>query len=171
MCYFLFAASPLTLSEVRAMLPAGLAADLAAPADQAVLRALLPTARTGVRLLVGACSCDLVLARSDAREEERHLRSRHLAAGRPRSDVIAALEGHRRRGAGFESLAAARAALAGFVAEHARNAGPTLYLLCFGAAPLEGRPLPPPTARLTRRDVVANADGWLVENRPTVVTV
>ena len=169
MCYFLFAASPLTLSEVRSMLPPGFSADLVAPADQAVLRTLFPEARTGVRLLLGACSCDLVIARSDARQEERHLRSRHADTGRSRAEVIAALESHRRRGAGFGSVYEARAALADFVAEHARNAGPTLYLLRFGSAPLDRRaPLAPPE-RLTQRDVAANVAGWLVEDRPTIV--
>jgi hypothetical protein len=169
MCYFLFAASPITLSEVRSMLPPGFSADLVGPADHAALRTLFPESRTGVRLLLGACSCDLVIARSDARQEERHLRSRHLDTGRSRGEVIAALESHRRRGAGFGSVREARAALAGFVAEHARNAGPTLYLLCFGSAPLDRRAPLAPAGRLARRDVAANVDGWLIEDRPTIV--
>lgn len=168
MCFFLFAASPLTLSELRSMLPAGFSADLAARADQAVLRSLHPAARTGVRLLAGACSCDLVLARSRSREDERELRRRHFAAGMPRDQVIAALESHRRGGGRFDSPEAARAALAGFVAEHARNAGPTLYLLGFGPGPLDrgssGEPV-----RLALRDVLANVDGWLREDQPTLV--
>jgi hypothetical protein len=169
MCYFLFAASPLTLSEVRSMLPPGFSADLVGPADQAALRTLYPAARTGVRLLLGACSCDLVVARSDARAAERHLRTRHLDAGRSRVEVIAAIENHRRQGAGFASVDAARVALAGFVAEHARNAGPTLYLLCFGSAPLDRRTLARPPAQLPQRGVLANVGGWLVEDRPTLV--
>ena len=89
--------------------------------------------------------------------------------GRSRAEVIAALESHRRRGAGFASVDAARVALAGFVAEHARNAGPTLYLLCFGSAPLDRRTLARPPAQLPQRGVLANVGGWLVEDRPTLV--
>lgn len=170
MCFLLYAASPLTLSEIRSMLPAGFTADLAGPADQAVLRALHPGTRTGVRLLLGACSCDLVLARSGSREEERELRRRYFVAGLSRAEVIAALESHRRGGGPFASPAAARAALAGFVAEHARNAGPTLYLLRFGREPLDRRPPRGPPAPLRPADLPGGADGWLVEDRPVLVS-
>ena len=169
MCFFLYAASPLTLSEIRSMLPAGFTADLAGPAEQAALRALHPAARTGVRLLLGACSCDLVLARSGSREEERELRHRYFAAGLSRTDVIGALESHRRGGGLFDSPAAARAALAAFVAEHARNAGPTLYLLRFGREPLDRRPPAGPPVRLRPDDLAGSTDGWLVEERPVLV--
>jgi hypothetical protein len=169
-CFFLYAASPLTLSEVRSMLPAGFTADLVGAADQAALRALHPAARTGVRLLLGACSCDLVLARSGSRDEERELRRRYFAAGLSRADVIAAIESHRRGGGLFESPAAARSALGAFVAEHARNAGPTLYLLRFGAEPLHRRPPQGPPARLRPSDLAGGVDGWLVEERPVLVS-
>ena len=169
MCFFLFAASPLTLSEVRSMLPQGFTADLAGPADQTALRALHPAARTGARLLLGACSCDLVLERNGSRDEERELRARYFASGMSRGDVIAALEGHRRGGWRFDSPVDARAALAAFVAEHARNAGPTLYLLRFGLEPSE-RPAPvQPPHRMHLAEVLADPDGWLVEDRPTLV--
>ena len=169
MCFLLFAASPLTLSELRSMLPPGFSADLASHGDQAVLRSLHPAAHTGVRLLLGACSCDLVLARSGDREEERVLRQRHFAAGMPRDQVIASLEGHRRGGGRSDSPAAARAALAGFVAEHARNAGPTLYLLDFGPGPLGRRSWGEPV-RIALRDVLADVGGWLREGQPIVVS-
>jgi hypothetical protein len=169
MCFFLYVASPLTLSEIRSMLPAGFTADLAPLAEQAALRALHPAARTGVRLLLGACSCDLVLARSGSREDERELRRRYFAAGLSRMDVIAALERHRRGGGPFDSPAAARSALAGFVAEHARNAGPTLYLLRFGREPLDRRPPQGPPVRLRPDDLAGSADGWLVEERPVLI--
>ncbi len=169
MCFFLFAASPLTLSEVRSMLPQGFTADLAGPADQAALRALHPAARTGARLLLGACSCDLVLQRNGSRDEERELRARYFASGMSRGDVIAALDGHRRGGGRFDSSANARAALAAFVAEHARNAGPTLYLLRFGLEPPE-RPAPlQPPHRMQVTEVLADPGGWLIEDRPTLV--
>ncbi len=169
MCFFLYVASPLTLSEVRSMLPAGFTADLAGPAEQAALRALHPAARTGVRLLLGACSCDLVLARSGSREEERELRRRYFAASLSRTEVIAALESHRRGGGRFDSPVAARGALAGFVAEHARNAGPTLYLLRFGRDPLDRRPPKGPPVRLRPDELPGAADGWLAEERPVLV--
>jgi hypothetical protein len=168
-CFLLFAASPLTLSEVRSMLPQGFTADLAGPADQAVLRALHPAARTGARLLLGACSCDLVLQRNGARDDERELRARYFASGMSRGDVIAALDGHRRGSRRFDSAADARAALAAFVAEHARNAGPTLYLLRFGLEPPDPpAPLRPPQ-RMRLAEVLADPDGWLIEDRPTLV--
>jgi len=168
MCFLLFAASPLTLSELRSMLPAGFSVELASSIDQAVLRSLLPTARTGVRVLAGACSCDLVLQRSASRDDERDLRRRFFAAGMSRDQVIAALETHRKGGGYFATPADARAALAGLVAEHARNAGPTLYLLRFGTGPLDQRP-PGDAVRLSLRKVLANVDGWLREDRPVIV--
>ncbi len=168
MCFLLFVASPLTLSELRSMLPSGFSADLASPADQAILRSVLPTARTGVRLLAGACSCDLVLARSASGEDERELRRRFFGAGMSRAQVIAALETHRKGGGCFATPADARAALAGLVAEHARNAGPTLYLLRFGVGPLDRRLAGDPV-RLSLGDVRANADGWLREDQPVIV--
>ena len=168
MCFFLYLASPLTLSELRAMLPAGLSADLADLNDQSELRALHPAARTVARVLVGACSCDFVLGRVGSREEERELRRRHFAAGKSRDHIISALDTHRRGSGRFESRETARAALMAFVAEHARNAGPTLYLLAFGTGPLDRRSVTAPV-RLTVRDLLGSPDDWLVENRPTVI--
>jgi hypothetical protein len=37
-CYFLYIASPLTLSEIRSMLPDGITVDLADPVEQQVLK-------------------------------------------------------------------------------------------------------------------------------------
>ena len=98
MCYFLYLASPLTLSEVRSMLPAGLAADLASFPDQQTLKALHPPAQTVARVLAGRCSCDLVRPRlDDPREDERHLRERCRKLDLARPLVIQALERHRQR--------------------------------------------------------------------------
>jgi hypothetical protein len=171
MCYFLYLASPLTLSEVRAMLPPGIAADLLPPAEQQVLRDLHPAARTGARLLVGRCSCDFVIARDSASGgAERHLRTRLFGAGLSRAQVIDALDVHR-AGPGRPLAAPAvwQAALAAFVAEHARNAGPTLYLLRFGHDPLHLRR--PQAAPVTLPASAARAAPahWLVEDRPTIV--
>src|SRR6266496_712059 len=110
------------------MLPLGMTADLAERSEQEQLLALLPEARTVVRLLVGACSCDLVRPRhSESREDERHHRERYRRLGGARPAVIAALERHR-RGAGIRPPQGGwPRALADIVAEHARNAGPSLY--------------------------------------------
>jgi hypothetical protein len=170
LCYFLYIASPLTLSEVRSMLPRGSVADLASFVDQQTLRGIHPDAQTVARLLIGRCSCDFVRPRlADAREDERHLRERYRSLGASRDHVIPALERHRQGASQRPRTGNWPGALAKFVAEHARNAGPTLYHLSFSpdAAPLaslgEVRPLP-----LT--EVLAAPEGWLVEGSPVLVS-
>jgi hypothetical protein len=169
MCYFLYIASPLTLGEVRSMLPPGVVADLAPSPDQRALKDIHPTALTVGRLLIGRCSCDLVRPRlPDPREDERHLRERYRREGVSRESTIAALERHRRT----DRPAAPRdwpKLLASFVAEHARNAGPTLYYLHFSSqpAPVE------PKGELHRVDltqVLAQPEAWLQEGVPTLVS-
>jgi hypothetical protein len=171
-CYALYLATPLTLSEVRSMLPAGLGADSLTRSEAAPLLTLdhdVVHAARAVRLLRGACACDLVLERDAARSDERRLRERYFALGRPRDEVIRLLERHRQG-------AAARPrprrhwteALAGFVAEHARNAGPSIFLLHFGPA----LPAPRPdasVATVTVPAVLAHPETWLVEDVPTLV--
>jgi hypothetical protein len=171
MCYFIYLASPLTLSELRAMLPSGITADLLSPPEQQALRGLHPVARTGVRLLIGRCSCDFVIPRDSATGSgERHLRTRLFAAGLSRTQVIQALDVHRGgRDRTLADPAAWQAALAGFVAEHARNAGPTLYLLRFGHGPLQLRRPAAAPVDLPLSAVQAAPAGWLVEERPTNV--
>jgi hypothetical protein len=170
LCYFISLATPLTLSEVRSMLPQGMTADVAERSEQEQLLALLPDARTVVRLLVGACSCDLVRHRhSDSREDERHHRERYRRLGGGRPAVIAALERHR-RGAGIRPPPGGwPRALADLVAEHARNAGPSIYLLRFlPEAPPES---PPPATRpISLGLVVAAPDHWLAEGVPILVS-
>src|SRR5918995_4273934 len=125
MCFFLYIASPLTLSEVRSMLPAGLTADLASSAPRAALQQLHPPARTVAELLVGACSCDLVRPRlADPLEDERELRARYHRAKLPRAEIIKELERHR-RGAGRRPGPPAGGARAPFSLSvaHAPNAG------------------------------------------------
>lgn len=168
MCYFLYIASQLTLSEVRSMLPAGLAADLASFPDQQTLKALHPPAQTVARILAGRCSCDLIRPRlDDPREDERHLRERCRKLDLARPLVIQALERHRQRSR--PTLSEPAKALSRFVAEHARNAGPCLYHLQFSpeAGPLsrlgEAR-------RLTVAQVTADPHGWLPEAAPTYVS-
>ncbi|MEO8090277.1 MAG: hypothetical protein ABI703_08270 [Gemmatimonadales bacterium] len=169
MCYFLYLASPLTLSEVRSMLPAGLTADLASLPDQQTLKALHPPTQTVIRILAGRCSCDLIRRRlDDPREDERHLRERYRGLKIPRAATITALERHRRP-APVRPHADWCGRLAEFVAEHARNAGPSIYYLQFSAGSGGLRPLGQP-ARLTVSAVAAGPTGWLQEGLPALVT-
>jgi hypothetical protein len=171
MCFFLTIASPLTLSEIRSMLPSGLTADLAPAAERARLSRLHPSARTVAQLLVGACSCDLVRPRGESSlDDEREHRGRYHRRGLPRSQIVHELERHRRGPVPRpEPTEGWRSALAAFVAEHARNAGPTLYLLEF--LPHDhssGSPTPP--ARRSVAAVRAAVDTWLREGEPVVVS-
>jgi hypothetical protein len=167
-CYFLTIASPLTLSEVRSMLPPGIAADALPTVELARLRAMLPAAQTAAHLRVGPCSCDLVRPRQvDSREDERHLRLRYSKLGLPRDRIIRELERHRRSSAPTEPPAGWRAALAEFVAEHARNAGPTLYRLDFQPGGTDAGDARARTR--TVAEVRADPGGWLQEGQPVRV--
>jgi len=150
------------------MLPAGIAADVLPTAELARLRALLPAAQTAAHLRVGPCSCDLVRPRhADSREDERDLRRRYSQLGLSRDRIIRELERHRRDAAPAEPPGGWRVALAEFVAEHARNAGPTLYHLAFQPG---GRNAGDARA-LTRTVAQVRADpgGWLEEGPPVLV--
>jgi hypothetical protein len=150
------------------MLPAGLSAQPVDAAGIAAARRLLPGAQTVAALLVGACSCDLVRDREAvARDDERHLRSRLGALRVPRDEIIRRLERHRRR-SGPPTAEPWAPRLAAFVAEHARNAGPTLYALGFGDGPPPMRGDPPPLSR-TVAEVRERPGGWLEEARPVLV--
>jgi hypothetical protein len=130
-CYFLTIASPLTLSEIRSMLPAGLAAQPVGAGETAAYRLALPS----------------VL---------------------PRDAVIRALERHR-RGPGAPAPAGGwPRALAAFVAEHARNAGPTLFHLRFEPGPPSLGEVPRPTTR-PLAEVRARSESWLEEGVPLLV--
>ncbi|MEP6573482.1 MAG: hypothetical protein ABJD11_12330, partial [Gemmatimonadota bacterium] len=170
-CLFLVLASPLTLSEIRSMLPAGMTAELLQGADQRRLLALQPEARTAVRLAHGACSCDLVVHRhAVTREDERWLRARYRALGLTRAQTLAAISRHRRVVA-TPSRPAAHwpAAVSAFVAEHARNAGPTLYLLHFSHDGSIAIPTPPTTTRISTQEVIRTPGEWLREDALIVV--
>jgi hypothetical protein len=170
MCYFLYIASPLTLSEIRSMLPAGLTADLAPSFHRTALQALHPPAKTVAQLLIGSCSCDLVRDRlSDPIADERELRSRYRKHELSRNETIKELERHRRgRTSRPRSSSEWAEALSGFVVEHARNAGPTLYLLDFGygsnRAGTISDPIPCPAREIGRTAL------WLQEGRPVIVS-
>jgi len=154
------------------MLPAGLTAQ---PAERSVhrqLHALHPSAQTIARLLVGACSCDLVRPRhADRLEDEREHRAHRRRAGAAREALLTALERHR-RGARVPAPAGGWSrALAEFVAEHARNAGETLYFLTFeGSTPESARPAPGRPHRTRVAEVVALPDHWLREQHPVLVS-
>ena len=170
MCFFLYVASPLTLSEVRSMLPAWLTADLLPPTEQAVLRRHHPDAQTVARILHGGCSCDLVCQRHPvAAEDEARLRTRYRGMGYSRDRVIRALETHRRalerrpQPAGHWPRV-----FSNFVAEHARNAGPTLYYLHFSHDGLLQAALGA-LATVRTAEVRAAPGAWLAEDTPTIV--
>lgn len=167
MCYQLVLVSTLTLSEVRSMLPAGVHADAMGPSTQAPWRAVLPGAQTAVVLRAGHCACGLLQPRfRAAHTDEAHLRERYRQLRVPRAQVVRALERHRR------SAGAARAgpdALTRLVAEHARNAGDSAWLL--GFSPHDEPPALPATTVTTRcvADLAIDPDGWLVEDHVTLV--
>lgn len=171
MCYRLYLASPLTLSEVRSMLPEGVSAHLAPPGSREALLDLHPRARDVVELTFGACACDLAGRRlADVEEDERRLRDRYRANRVARSLVIADLERHRARPRGRNVRPPSPAEMAGFVAEHGRNAGPSLYHLSFTADPerLLDPPAGPPR-RIRIADVVAEPASWLRDDAPLLV--
>jgi len=60
-------------------------------------------------------------------------------------------------------------ALAAFVAEHARNAGETLYLLQFTLPDNSATAVRTAARRLTAAEVVAHPNDWLVEHTPVIV--
>jgi hypothetical protein len=83
--------------------------------------------------------------------------------------VIQALERHRRSPAPSRPAEAWAEALSKFVAEHARNAGTSLYHLQFSpeAASLSNLA---EARRNTVAQVAADPRGWLLEGAPTFVS-
>jgi hypothetical protein len=169
LCYFLYIASPLTLSEVRSMLPHRAVADLGSFPEQQTLKTILPGAQTVARLLIGRCSCDFIRLRlPDEREDERHLRERYRRLEVPRAAVIEAVERHRRGAAVQPPSGGWPEALAKFVAEHARNAGPTLYHLNFSPQVSPGAPGNPRSVSVN--EVLSSPAEWLREGSPALVS-
>ena len=179
MCYLLRLASPLTLSEVRSMLPAGLTADLRDASELRPWRTLLPETQTVAALLHGGCSCDLVRPDPvDAKVDSTEIRKRYRALGASRTAVIDALHRHARNRT-LRQYAAGHwpVALNRFVAEHARNAGESGYRLRYEiSGGTQGRsdaeqPLRPSAAAPLRLAVPARHDhSWLVPDRVLIVT-
>jgi len=172
MCFFLYVASPLTLSEVRSMLNEDLTADALPPADVLALRTRHYDTQTVARILRGACSCDLFRPRDpDRRTDEAYHRRRYRELGYARDRVIAALEMHRRgprgrpRPPGFWPRT-----LAAFVREHARNAGPTWYFYHFSHdGLLADERATRPARTIHAAAVTDDVAGWLPEAIPVVV--
>jgi hypothetical protein len=149
------------------MLPSGLSAHSASAAEQALLRPLRRGVQTVVQLWVGSCSCDLIRQRDpDPHTDERYLRGRYSKAGLSRAEIVRELERHRRAAGQHPPEEGWRAALAGFVSEHARNAGPSLYYLHFAPGPIQPTE---PVRSVPANLILARADGWLVEAQPTIV--
>jgi hypothetical protein len=152
------------------MLPAPLRADLADSQASRVLKSIDPTAQTVIRILAGQCSCDLIRPRlASQREDERHLRERYRRLKVPRPVMIVAFERHRRGPVPSSDSESTPRVLAAFIAEHARNAGTSLYYLHFSA---KGEPLSQmlTAERTTVTHVIAAPENWLVERAPTFVS-
>lgn len=173
MCHFVYIASPLTLSEVRSMLPADLVAELLTTPDRQALLALHYDAQDAMRILHGRCSCDLIKQRlQDPAADEVVHRQRYRHLGYDRSRIIRYLEEHRRaaqdrrpRAEGYWGKA-----FNIFVAEHARNAGATLYYRHFSQDGLSGDPgLKADMKRLPVDQVKGPVSDWLPENVPLLV--
>lgn len=172
MCYFLYVASPLTLSEVRSMLHDDLTADALPPAEIQALRTRHYDTQTVVRILHGACSCDLFRLRDpDPRVDEAYHRQRYRELGYSRDQIIALLDNHRRgprgrpRPPGFWPRQ-----FGAFVREHARNAGPTWYFWHFSHDGLIADPRAEAPARTIHAAAVTDEiPEWLPEATPIVV--
>jgi len=160
-CYQLVVVSALTLSEMRSMLPTGVRADALGTLQLAAWRPRFRGAQTAAHLRVGRCACRLVPGRfHGAHSDEAQLRARYRRLGVPRDVTIAALERHR-RGA-FDGEIVPPGTLHVFVAEHARNAGPALYALGFGAA--DDVPGVPAEVRERTLAETRGGDDWLEED-------
>lgn len=173
MCYFVYVASPLTLSEVRSMLPAGLTADGLPKVEQQTLLNLHYDAQDAMRILHGGCSCDLIRDRNpDPGADEVVHRQRYRQLGYDRARMIRCLERHRRsagdrrpRPPGYWGEA-----FNAFVVEHARNAGPTLFYRHFSHNGLQHDPgLTAAMNRVSVNDVRGLVSDWLPEETPTMV--
>lgn len=168
MCYALYLASPLTLSEIRSMLPKEFGADLVDPASAKLLKKRHLDAQTGAVLLRGRCSCALVEDEAADGVWEAELRKRYRDVKASREQIIHALDRHRAL-SGLRPLAAGLGVLhfKKFVAEHARNAGASLYYLKFGVEPF--RPLTTVPAPAASERVVNLGEDWLREGEAVVV--
>jgi hypothetical protein len=152
------------------MLPAGLAADPLPPLDTRRFQRHLPGRQSASRLLVGACSCDLILDRDpDDHRDESHLRRRYRALGLNRDAIIQAIDRHRQGIHPARSANAWQELFDAFVAEHARNAGDTLFYREFSDGGLMGDVLNRGYHLTGLRATSGKQLAWLPENEPVVV--
>jgi len=174
-CYFLYVASPLTLSEVRSMLPDGLIADALPVSEQQRLKNLHYDAAIAARILHGNCACDLIRDRlPDPRDDEAYHRQRYRQLGYDRNQMIQYLEHHRRSTEGRPPRPRPPGywghAFNAFVIEHARNAGPTLYYRHFSHDGLAGDSgLDHPIRHVRVGDIGGLIDEWLPDSTPVMV--
>ncbi len=94
-------------------------------------------------------------------------RAQARRAGRARTSLIAELERHRLGALVSPPPNGWPHALAAFVAEHARNAGDTLYLLRLDHSAPGGAELP--VRRIPAAEVVARPLEWLADPAPVIV--
>lgn len=165
MCFTLVLVSPLTLSEVRSMLPGGITADAIGPDAQVPFRRLVSNAQTAVVLRAGRCACRLVPKRfPPPRTDLAHLRDRYRALRATRHEVAAAIARHR---SGAMGTAPGDGALSALVREHARNAGTAALILTFGTS--DRPPDIPTTTTTVAAGQVGSDDTWLPEDVVTRV--
>ena len=168
MCYFLYLASPLTLSEIRAMLPEGVTADLAGSSEQKTFRSYHRGVQTVARLLVGRCSCAFLARDYSGLDDERRLRGRYRELNLTRDLTISGLERHRASQTVPKPESGWASCLVDFVREHSRNARVSIYQLIFET------PAPGPAKadlRKIRADrITSDLESWLVEDSPVLVT-
>jgi hypothetical protein len=170
LCYFLYIASPLTLSEIRSMALDGITVDLADPLEQQILKSSYRGIHTVARLLIGRCSCDFVRPRhADLREDERHLRERFRQHGVSRELTIPALERHRAGARVPVPAKGWRQTLVDFVREHARNAGTTVYQLAF-LPPSSALRHETPLREVKLNRVTPELESWLIEGSPVAIS-
>ncbi len=172
MCYYLYVASPLTLSEIRSMLATGISADALTGSEPERLLRLHPDGQTVARLVHGSCSCDLLRARDpDRRRDEAFHRKEYRKLGYGRDRVLDLLEIHRRGAAGRHRPPEYwNEGFNSFVREHARNAGPTLYYRHFshdGLTADEGLERQP--EELPAAAIAGAVADWLPDRQPVMV--
>lgn len=152
------------------MLPAGVTGHAAPFGEQTLLREHLPGVQTMIELRRGPCGCDFFMQRDPAgRTDETRLRERGIRAGIPRREMAVIIETHRQSAGRARPLEEWQRALAEFVAEHARNAGPSLYHRRFTPGGRKRASDPGDPARVPVSRVRAAPGEWLADDRLTLV--
>jgi hypothetical protein len=97
------------------------------------------------------------------REDERLLRTRYSRLKLSRDEIIRELERHRRRAAPPPLTDLGPRDVVDFAAEHARNAGPTLYHLRFAPAAKHSRLGEAEVVTRSVTEMRSSPDAWLPE--------